>query len=325
MRPKSSCPARLPSIASSRERARELVDVRAGAEDERLAGDDERGPVAALELVDSALERLERGAAEDGRLRVVLAVVDRDERDRPDRASTRFSLKTVSVSDVLPEQRGAHAHADAERGEAVAAAGPLAEPVGELRDQPHAGRGERMAARDRAAVRVEPRRPRDRRRARRTRSAPARRTARSARRGRSSSSVRPACSSACCVAGTGPRPISSGSTPAYAYDDEPHPRLEAELLGRASSEARRQTVAPSVSPAELPAVTRPPARNGVGSVGEPLERRVRAQELVAVGDAPAVVGEDGHRDDGLAHDAVLPGGGRPLLRAHGERVGVAPS
>src|SRR4051812_46520087 len=56
---------------------------------------------------------------------------------------------------VLPEDRAAHAHADAESGEAVAAVA-LAEPVRELRDQAHSGRGEGMAARDRTAVRVEP-------------------------------------------------------------------------------------------------------------------------------------------------------------------------
>ena len=85
IRPNSSWPARVPSIASSVERMpRELVDVGADAEDERLAGDDHRRPVAGLELVDHAHRGLERGAAERRRLGVVLAVVDGDERDRPD-------------------------------------------------------------------------------------------------------------------------------------------------------------------------------------------------------------------------------------------------
>ena len=117
---------------------RELVDVGADAEDERLAGEHRRGPVAALELVDDGDRRLERGAAERRRRPVVLAVVDRDERDRP----ARFSLKTVSAN-VLPEDRCAHPHADAERGEPVPAAA-LAQAVRELRDEADAGRGERM-------------------------------------------------------------------------------------------------------------------------------------------------------------------------------------
>ena len=82
IRPKSSWPARLPSIACSRVALGNSVDVGAGGEDERLAGEHERRPVALLELGEHALERLERRAAEDGRLRVVLAVVDRHERER---------------------------------------------------------------------------------------------------------------------------------------------------------------------------------------------------------------------------------------------------
>ena len=63
-------------------RARELGDVGSGREDERLAGDDERRPAVLLQLRKKPLEGLERRASEEGRLRVVLAVVDRDERDR---------------------------------------------------------------------------------------------------------------------------------------------------------------------------------------------------------------------------------------------------
>ena len=54
MRSNESCPARVPASASSRVRTRsELVDVGAGGEDERLAGDDQRDPVAGLKLVDA--------------------------------------------------------------------------------------------------------------------------------------------------------------------------------------------------------------------------------------------------------------------------------
>jgi len=65
-----------------RAQLRELIDVGADAEDERLPGEDCRAPVAAFELVEHGDRRLERRAAEGRRFAVVLAVVDRDERDR---------------------------------------------------------------------------------------------------------------------------------------------------------------------------------------------------------------------------------------------------
>src|ERR1044072_1992000 len=74
---------------------------------------------------------------------------------RPASRSTAASLNSVSGSDVLPDQRGAHAHPDAERGEPVAHVRALAEAVLELRQQPDTGRGERVTARDRAAVRIQ--------------------------------------------------------------------------------------------------------------------------------------------------------------------------
>src|SRR5436190_11319757 len=69
--------------------------------------------------------------------------------------TTPASLNSVSDSDTLPQKRRAHAHPDAERCEPVAGARALPHRVGELRDEPDAARRERMAARDRAAVRVE--------------------------------------------------------------------------------------------------------------------------------------------------------------------------
>src|SRR5919202_6787012 len=69
--------------------------------------------------------------------------------------STRASLNSVTASDTLPQERGAHPHPDAEGGEAVAGARPFAHRGGELRDEPHAGGRERVTARDRAAVRVQ--------------------------------------------------------------------------------------------------------------------------------------------------------------------------
>ncbi len=61
---------------------RELVDVRARAEDEGLSGQHHRDPAAGLELADNAGGGLESAAAEDRRFRPVLAVVHRHERER---------------------------------------------------------------------------------------------------------------------------------------------------------------------------------------------------------------------------------------------------
>src|SRR5689334_1007654 len=69
---------------------------------------------------------------------------------------TCVSLNSVRESDTLPEERRAHPHADAECGQAVAGARALAHRVGELRDEPDAGRRERMAARDCTAVGIQP-------------------------------------------------------------------------------------------------------------------------------------------------------------------------
>ena len=103
--------------------------------------------------------------------------------------------------------------------------------------------------------------------------------------------------------------------------DEAHLRLEAELGRCRLGDAMSAAVAPSVRPAEFPAVTRPPARNGVRSVASASMRRVRAEELVAVGDRPAVVGEHRHRDDDLVHHAVVPRLAGASLRLDRVRVG----
>ena len=64
--------------------SRELGQVGAGGEDERLAGEDEPAPASVAQPRHELAERLERGAAEDVRLLPVLAVVHRHERERPD-------------------------------------------------------------------------------------------------------------------------------------------------------------------------------------------------------------------------------------------------
>ncbi len=82
---RARAPRSLPSRGELARRAqRELRDVGAGGEDERLAGQHQRLPVALLELGEERQQRLHRAAAEDVRLPVVLAVVHRHERDRPD-------------------------------------------------------------------------------------------------------------------------------------------------------------------------------------------------------------------------------------------------
>src|SRR5439155_5948482 len=69
-----------------------LRDVRAGGEEERLAGDHRCGKVTAFELRERTVERGHRGLAEERRLRVVLAVVDRDERDVARAGKAELSL-----------------------------------------------------------------------------------------------------------------------------------------------------------------------------------------------------------------------------------------
>jgi len=91
-------------------RAREFVDVGADAEDEGLAREDGRGPVAVLELVEDANGGVERGPAERRRLAMILAVVDRHERDRPDgvqlelRAAAQVPSQRIAQPMPMPTQ-----------------------------------------------------------------------------------------------------------------------------------------------------------------------------------------------------------------------------
>jgi hypothetical protein len=73
-------------------RVRKLGEVGSCGEDERFAGQDERRPDALLELRKQTLQRLQRGSPEERRLRVILAVVDRDER------------KYAGVSEIDPRE-----------------------------------------------------------------------------------------------------------------------------------------------------------------------------------------------------------------------------
>ena len=74
---------------------------------------------------------------------------------RPAFVSTARRWKTCQNISPFPHDRGAHPQADAERREAVAGVGTLAHRVRELGYEPDAGSGERVTARDGAAVPVQ--------------------------------------------------------------------------------------------------------------------------------------------------------------------------
>ncbi|MNE58999.1 hypothetical protein D3C80_1540630 [compost metagenome] len=77
-----------------------------------------------------------------------------------------------------------------------------------------------------------------------------------------SASDKPASSSTLRVAGTGPMPISRGSTPATAMPTI-RPRAFKPWRRAAALLASSKAQAPSLTPEALPAVTLPPSRNGV--------------------------------------------------------------
>src|SRR4051812_6933945 len=72
------------------------------------------------------------------------------------RASRSLGVSSVPVR-VLPDDGAAHADPDAHRGDAVAHLRVLLELPGELGHEPYAGRRERVAEGDGAAVGVDPR------------------------------------------------------------------------------------------------------------------------------------------------------------------------
>src|SRR3954468_3769422 len=157
MRPKSSCPARLPSTANSRVAPGNCVTSAPAANTNGFpvttsASQSSCSSVGSSRSSDSSAARPKKvGLLWSSPLSIVTSATR-----TLSGPATVASLNSVSGSDVLPDQRRAHAHPDAERGQPIACRGPLAEAVGELREQPHTGRGQRMSARDRAAVRVEP-------------------------------------------------------------------------------------------------------------------------------------------------------------------------
>ncbi len=167
----------------------DALEVGADGEDERLAGDADAGDLAVrgllLDLVDRRVQVGQRLGAEGGRLGVVEAVVQRDQREAAgalgrsrwrtcawvttssgNSSAAPFSSSAVVVLTwclrrrevrVLPDDRAAHAEADAHGGEAVADVRLLLELAGQLGHQPHPGGGQRVAEGDGAAVLVDPR------------------------------------------------------------------------------------------------------------------------------------------------------------------------
>src|SRR5207244_1008607 len=81
---------------------RELVDVRARGEEERLPRHDRGREVTALELLDHGFERTHRRLAEERGLRVVRAVVDRDESDVARTGEAELSDRHRSASSGEP-------------------------------------------------------------------------------------------------------------------------------------------------------------------------------------------------------------------------------
>ena len=173
-----------------------------------------RDPVAGLELAErrggrtrTRCGRATVGFVQSSPLSIVTSA------SGPASVSTRFRKKIVSGTAVLPDaaRRPCPCRRRARSGRSGRRA-PHA--VRELGHQPDAGGGQRMAAGDRAAVGVQSLVLGSRRPSRRTSSAPARRRARSARRGRCRRATGRCARARAFVAGTGPIPISSGSTPA---------------------------------------------------------------------------------------------------------------
>ena len=122
--------------------------------------------------------------------------------------------------------------------------------------------------------------------ARATRQGPGRRRPRSTRRGRSRRTLSPVFSSSLRTAGTGPRPITLGSTPACAQ-----PRMRAFGFSPAfcasSPCASTSAAAPSLMPLALPAVTVPSFSKAGRSLARPSEVVALGCSSVSKGTCPA--------------------------------------
>ncbi len=96
--PEQRVPGRTSLARPLRRDPRELGDVCAGREDQRLSDEQESGPAVLLELLEDLVERGERLRSERVRLLPVRAVVDRDERDS---SSPRRGLLQEEAGDGL--------------------------------------------------------------------------------------------------------------------------------------------------------------------------------------------------------------------------------
>src|ERR671935_1415368 len=315
-RPNSSCPARAPSTARSRVMFGNSVMSAPAAKKNGLpvitaaVKSPFSSCVSARSSDASAASPKKVGLVQSSPLSIVTSAT----------SPARATLNSVTGGKVFPNEGGAHAHADAERRQPVTNVRPLLEAVRELRQQAHAGRGERVPTGDRAPVRVEPLvvgiyahpvAPRQHLHGERfVQLEQADLVERET--------------------GLLEHPLRSRNRPdphqlrldaGKRERDEAHLRLEPELGGRVlgGEECGGCAVGETRGVAGRDAAAGTKRR---AQVREALERRVRAQELVPVGRSPALVREDAHRHDRLAHDAVLPRRGRALLRADGERVGV---
>ena len=120
------------------------------------------------------------------------------------------------------------------------------------------------------------------------------RTPRSARPGRSRRPRRPCARAACARPGSGPMPITRGSTPADGAAAEPRRAARRRARRRRSSLAITSAAAPSFMPLELPAVTLPPARKAGLSAASFSARRVAAagaRRASTLADRHQLVGE----------------------------------
>src|SRR4051794_35967510 len=152
MRPKSAWPARLPSTANSRVAPGNCVTSAPAANTNGFpvttsASQPSCSSFGSSRSSDSSAARPKKvGLVWSSPLSIVTRASE----------PARASLNSVAASEVLPDERGAHPHADAQCGEAVTGLGPLPEAERQLREEAHSGRSERMAAGDRSAVWVEP-------------------------------------------------------------------------------------------------------------------------------------------------------------------------
>ena len=219
---------------------------------------------------------------------------------------------------VLPEQGGAHPEPDAERGEPVADVGSRRKPKASwlISRTPVAASGCPQAIAPPYGLR---------RGSSGATASPSHQVSTCTANGSLSSNrpmssiVRPARSSTAPCRRDRPEPHQVRLDTGVREPDESHRRLETQLgggvLGREQRGRRAVGETGGVAGGDPAAGAERRAERR-----ETLEGRVGAEELVAVGDRPALVAEDGHRHDGVREDPVglRPGGRRPLLRT--ERV-----